>query len=63
MVRFFRHCDEQSEEAISKIGNKVKNNKHQCSIAEYKLKVYENSSAFADKNIFDNFKKLCSSLR
>lgn len=26
-------------------------------MAEYKLKVYEHSSAFANKNIFYNFKK------
>lgn len=52
MVRFFCHCDERSEEAISEIGNKLKNNKHQCSIAEYKLKVYEHSSAFANKKYF-----------
>lgn len=32
-------------------------------MAEYKLKVYEHSSAFANKNIFYNLKKLCNSLR
>lgn len=52
MVRFFCHCDERTEEAICEMVIKLKIIKHQCSIAEYKLKVYEHSSAFANKKYF-----------